>query len=104
MKKNINKHVNERKRDKEKNKIKNKKLKLSNATIIFSQYILSSGLLLANTSCGAQMIYGPGPSTWAESKSPSRGGLWSKLDKIAFGYRRGQVGPRQTQSIPQKEG
>ena len=37
MKKNINKHVNERKRDKEKNKIKNKKLKLSNATIIFLQ-------------------------------------------------------------------
>ena len=37
MKKNINKRVDERKRDKEKNKIKNKKLKLRNATIIFSQ-------------------------------------------------------------------
>ena len=36
-KKNINKRVDERKRDKEKNKIKNKKIKLRNATIIFSQ-------------------------------------------------------------------
>ena len=32
-----NKRVDERKRDKEKNKIKNKKIKLRNATIIFSQ-------------------------------------------------------------------
>ena len=39
--------------------------------------------------CGAQMIYGPGPSTQGESKGPSRGGLWPKFDKIAFGYRRG---------------
>ena len=36
-KKNINKRVDKRKRDKEKNKINNKKLKLRNATIIFSQ-------------------------------------------------------------------
>ena len=35
--KNINKCVDKRNRDKEKNKIKNKKLKLRNATIIFSQ-------------------------------------------------------------------
>ena len=35
--KNINKCVDERNRDKEKNKIKNKKLKLRNATIIYSQ-------------------------------------------------------------------
>ena len=40
-------------------------------------------------SYGAQMIYGPGPSTQGESKGPSRGGLWPELDKIAFGYRRG---------------
>ena len=39
--------------------------------------------------CGAQMVYGPGPSTQGESKGPSQGGLWPKLDKIAFGYRRG---------------
>ena len=42
-----------------------------------------------NKSCGVQMIYGPGPSIRGESKGPSRGGLWPKLDKIAFEYRRG---------------
>ena len=50
--------------------------------------------------CGAQMIYGPGPSTRGESKGPSRGRLWPKLNKIAFGYCRGQFSPRQTQSSP----
>ena len=50
--------------------------------------------------CGAQMIYGPGPSTRGESKGPSRGGLWPELDRIAFGCCRGQFGPRQTQSSP----
>ena len=50
------------------------------------------------------MIYGPGPSTRGESKGPSRGGLRPKLDKIAFGYHRRQVGPRQTQSTPRKKG
>ena len=31
--------------------------------------------------CGAKIIYGPGPFTRGESKGPSRGGLWPKLDK-----------------------
>ena len=50
------------------------------------------------------MVYGPGPSTRGESKGPSRGGLWPNLDKIAYGYRRGQFSPRQTQSTPRKKG
>ena len=54
--------------------------------------------------CGAQMIYGPGPSTRGESKGPSRGGLWPNLDKIAYGYRRGQFSPRQTQKFPPERG
>ena len=58
--------------------------------------------------CGAQIIYGPGPFTRGESKGPSRGGLWPKLDnikhKIALGYSRGQFSPRQTQSPTGKRG
>ena len=50
------------------------------------------------------MIYGPGPSTRGEPKDPSRGGLWPKLDKISFRYRRGQFSPRQTQGTPRKKG
>ena len=49
--------------------------------------------------CGAQVIYGSGPFTRGESKGPSRGGLWPKLDntrhKIALGYSRGQFSFRQ---------
>ena len=49
--------------------------------------------------CGAQVIYGPGPSTRGESRGPSRGGLRSKPDKIkpgkSLGYIQGQFGPRQ---------
>ena len=37
------------------------------------------------------MIYGPGPFTQGESKGPSRGGLWPKLDKIAFEIGRAHV-------------
>ena len=47
------------------------------------------GMKITKTYCEAQMIYGPGPSTQGESKGPSRGGLWPKSNKIAFGYRRG---------------
>src|SRR6266568_2358308 len=54
--------------------------------------------------CGAQTIYGPGPSTWGKSEGPSRGGLWPKLDQIAYGHRRGRLSPRQTQSSPLKGG
>ena len=58
--------------------------------------------------CGAQIIYGPDPFTRGESKGPSRGGLWPKLDnikhKIALGYSRGQFSPRQTQSPTGKRG
>ena len=58
--------------------------------------------------CGAQVIYGPGPFTREESKGPSRGGLWSKLNnithKIALGYSRGSLSPRQTQSLTRKRG
>ena len=61
-------------------------------------------LLFMNSKCGAQMIYGPGPSTQGESKGPSRGGLWPKFNKIAFGYRRGQFSPRQTHSTPRGKG
>ena len=50
------------------------------------------------------MIYGSGPSTRGESKGPSRGGLQPKLDKVAYGYRRGQFSPRQTQSPTRKRG
>uniref|UniRef100_A0A7N2N8H2 Bidirectional sugar transporter SWEET n=1 Tax=Quercus lobata TaxID=97700 RepID=A0A7N2N8H2_QUELO len=45
-------------------------------------------------------LLGPDPSTRGESEGPSRGGLRPKLDKIAYGYRRGQLSPRQTQSPP----
>ena len=48
------------------------------------------------------IIYGPGPFTRGESKGPSRGELWPKLNevkhKIALGYSRGQFSPRQTQN------
>ena len=48
------------------------------------------------------IIYGPDPFTRGESKSPSRGGLWPKLNnkkhKIALGYSRGQFSPRQIQN------
>ena len=56
-----------------------------------------------HTNCGAQMIYGPDPSTRGESKGPSRGRLWPKLDKIAFGYCRGQFSPRQTPKFPPRK-
>ena len=58
--------------------------------------------------CGAQVIYGPDPFTRGESKGPSRGGLWPKLNnimhKIALGYSRGQFSSRQTQKSHRKEG
>ena len=54
------------------------------------------------------IIYGSGPLTRRESKSPSRGGLWPKLKnikhKIALGYSRGQFSPRQTQNPTGKRG
>ena len=54
------------------------------------------------------IIYGPGPFTHGESKGPSQGGLWPKLNnikhKIALGYSRGQFSPRQTQSPTEKRG
>ena len=58
--------------------------------------------------CGAQIIYGPCTFTRRESKGPSRGELWLKLDnikhKIALGYSRGQFSPRQAQSPTGKRG
>ena len=58
--------------------------------------------------CGAQVIYGPDPFTHGESKGPSRGGLWPKLDniehKVALGYSRGQFSPRQTQNPTGEKG
>ena len=54
------------------------------------------------------IIYGSGPFTRGESKSPSRGGLWPKLNnikhKIVLGYSRGQFSPRQTQNPTEKRG
>ena len=41
------------------------------------------------SNCGAQTIYGPGLSTQGKSNGPSRGELWPKPNKMAFGYRRG---------------
>ena len=58
--------------------------------------------------CGAQIIYRPDPFTRGEPKGPSRGGLWPKLNnikyKIALGYSRGPLSPRQTQSPTGKRG
>ena len=54
------------------------------------------------------IVYGPGPFTRGESKGPSRGGLWPKLNnikhKIALGYSRGPLSPQQTQSLTGKRG
>ena len=54
------------------------------------------------------IIYGPNPFTCGESTGPSRGGLWPKLNnikhKIALGYSRGSLSPRQTQSLTGKRG
>ena len=54
------------------------------------------------------IVYEPGPFTRGESKGPSRGGLWPKLNnikhKIALGYSRGQFSPQQTQSPTGKRG
>ena len=54
------------------------------------------------------IVYGPDPFTRGESKGPSRGGLWPKPNnikhKIALGYSRGPLSPRQTQSPTGKRG
>ena len=58
--------------------------------------------------CGAQIIYGPGPSTRGESRGLSRGGLWPKSDKIkhekSLGYIQGQFGPQQNFKSHRREG
>ena len=64
--------------------------------------------LTVNYICGAQVIYGPGPSTRGESRGPSRGGLWPRPDKIkhekSLGYIQGQFSPRQNLKSHRREG
>ena len=54
------------------------------------------------------IVYGPSPFTRGESKGPSRGRLWPKLNNIkhviAMGYSRGPLSPWQTQSLTGKRG
>ena len=71
--------------------------------------MLKSKLVLDKfINCGAQVIYGPGPSARGESRGPSRGGLWPKPDKIkhkkSLGYIQGQFGPRQNLKSHRKKG
>ena len=71
-------------------------------------YFMIFHVLFKKWSLWGPIVYGLSLFTRGESKGPSRGGLWPKLNnikhKIALGYSRWPLSPRQTQSPIGKRG